>query len=114
MHQLTIQEEERIRREGEQQYQAHLMYQAQKQYERRICKSCMSKLKLKAREMAAERARREAEAEAEQARRHAEEAAQREEKRRLLAEKQEAERMFMRKFLGGDMFSSLAPEFAPS
>ncbi len=115
VHQLTIQEEERIRREGEQQYQAHLMYQAQKQYEKNLqVMQVQAEAERKAREMAAERARREAEAEAEQARRHAEEAAQREEKRRLLAEKQEAERMFMRKFLGGDMFSSLAPEFAPS
>jgi hypothetical protein len=93
VHQLTIQEEERIRREGEQQYQAHLMYQAQKQYEKNLqVMQVQAEAERKAREMAAERARREAEAEAEQARRHAEEAAQREEKRRLLAEKQEAER----------------------
>jgi dTMP kinase len=102
MHQLTPEEEERIRIEGEQQYQAHLMYQAQKQYEK----------SLQVLQIRAEAERKAREAAEEQARREAEEATKLAEEMRLHAEKQEAERMFMRKFFGGGM-SSLAPEFSP-
>ena len=103
MNQLTPEEEERIRIEGEQQYQAHLMYQAQKQYEKN----------LQVQQIRAEAERKAREAAEEQARRDAEDEAKRAEEMRLHAEKQEAERMFMRKFFGGGI-SSLAPEFAPS
>lgn len=116
-HQLTPEEQERIRIEGEQQYQAHLMYQAQKQYEKNLqIQEVRAEAERKAREFAAlqaEAAREAREAAEEQARRDVENAVKREEEMRLHAEKQEAERMFMRKFLGGGI-SSLAPEFSPS
>jgi hypothetical protein len=129
--QLPLEEQERIRREGQQQYQLHLMHQAQKHYdaqqllERQRAEAeeqyYQQRLAYQARHLYAEQLffeRQQAEKlEREAAERKAAEAAaeeaKRNEERRLLAEKQEAERVFMRKFLGAG-FSSLAPEFSPA
>ena len=129
--QLSLEEQERIRREGQQQYQLHLMYQAQKHYnaqqlfERQRAEAeeqhyrqslayqtqqLYTEQLLFERQQAEQHEREAAERKAAEA---AAEEAKRNEERCLLAEKQEAERVFMRKFLGAG-FSSLAPEFSPS
>lgn len=118
--QRRSQEEERIWREGEQRYQAYIMFKVQKYYEmqvqthqaltldekRVLVQQAQAQSAVRA---VAEQKAREA---AQKAREAEEERVKQEEERRHLAEKQEAERIFMRKFLGGG-FSSLAPEFAP-
>lgn len=103
---INTEEEERIRLEGEQQYQTYMMFKAQKQYNMQVQNQAMT---------LAQQQLLQQQAEAQAAVRAVEKqkAREAEEERAKHAEKQEAERMFMRKFLGGDLFSSLAPEFSP-